>query len=188
MNQVHIEVNPRYGVHPTEAPFRRQDAAHKPTPFHPKTKKPVLSPPPRHNPWLKKQKVFVYQGSNGKKNPGKVEEELSVLSSKYHVKKQYDIEYLDTYTLPRTLREMEQRDHSNAVVLVHIGTNDIRFRKNQPKNWLSQQSPQVLVKKMISLLKTQTHPENIVFMECPPSLAFDMLPYNRANYNLCKRE
>ena len=85
-------------------------------------------------------------------NPGYVDQVVQNYKRANNVQTKYKTEYHNTFTLPRTFREMENRDHSDAIVLINIGTNDIRFRKEKPEHWLSRKDPKSWVKRMISLL------------------------------------
>ena len=140
------------------------------------------------NPWWRKQKVHVYQDSNGKENPKNVERELKSLQQRHDVKINYEVEFHDTYTLPRTFHQMKGRDHSDAIVLINIGTNDMRFKEQRPNTKYSQQNPHFWVKKMIDLLKQQTSGENIVFVASAPSTKFNIAPYNIENFRFCQNE
>ena len=181
--QLHISPNPNYGTSDSEPPFRRQHEASKPPPsqFCP-------APPPLRNPWWKRQKVFVYQDSNGKRNPSKVDHYLQELQKKHGSNTIFEVEFIDSYTLPRTYRMMQERDHTDAIVVIAVGTNDIRLRKQSPDHRYSKQNPQAWVRKIISHLKAQTSNHNIRLVASPPSTLFDIKSFNNFNFHLCRSE
>ena len=179
LTQLQVFPNPEFQPHSNGPPFFHQSSSPEPIP------EPKPSPPPQQNPWAEEVTVHIYQDSNGKMNPGYVDQVVQNYKRANNVQTKYKTEYHNTFTLPRTFREMENRDHSNSIVLINIGTNDIRFRKEKPEHWLSRKDPKSWVKRMISLLKNQTTCENIVIVESPPSSIFNMTTYNKENFDLC---
>ena len=90
----------------------------------------------------------------------------------------YEVCIHTTYTINKTIVAMEKVDH--AIVIIAIMTNEAKF--NKPVR-----STHSKLLMMITKLKTQTHPDNIVVLEAVPSLPFDIFSYNRASWNLCKK-
>ena len=72
-----------------------------------------------------------------------------------------------------------------SYTLTFTGTNDIRFRQTQPNHPNSRKNPHLFIRKIISHLKAQTKPENIVVLESAPSTKFDITPYNKRNQEIC---
>ena len=186
LHQLTVIPNPSYDGAKShkEKPFLRQNQPPKVV----SNSRPPTAPPPKQNAWWPCQKVFVYQDSNGRRNKDQVEKELQKIKMQQDIKLNYNIEYCDTYTLPRTFYEMRKRDHTDAVVLINIGTNDIRLRQENPHNFRSKQDPQILMQRMISFLKSQTKSPNIVIVASAPSTKFNMEHYNKANHHLCRKE
>ena len=89
-----------------------------------------------------------------------------MLKQKYGVTTEFDIVYFNTYHTSRTYRKMQSVNHHKAVVIINIGTNDVRFKVTQPHDYRSQKNPHHLIQKMIELLLTQTKEDNIVLVEC----------------------
>ena len=116
---------------------------------------------------------------------GDIKEQLRRLKTKLRIKEEYEIEFIPSFTLGKTLFAIKERDHTDAIVLINIGTNDIRLRKKFPENQQSKRDPHQLVERIIQLLKTQTAMGNIVIVQSAPSLAFDIDAYNRRNFKLC---
>ena len=129
------------------------------------------------------QVVHVYQDSNGNNNRGSVEQELEKIKKK---DVDYQVHYHDTFTLGRTYYKMLENDHRDAIVLISIGTNDIRLRRINPNSPKSQRNPHNLIQRMLTLLQRQTKDENIVVIEAPQATWFNVTPYNEANSHICQ--
>ena len=69
---------------------------------------------------------------------------------------------------------------TNAIVVIGIMTNEAKFSK-PIRNTHSRLS------RIITKLKTQTHPDNIVILEAVPSLPFNIFAYNNASWVLCRK-
>ena len=134
--------------------------------------------------------IHVYQDSNGKRsNPGNVEAEVKrLMQQKKGSSFDFQIHYHNSYHLPGTLYQVHQRDHSNSIVIINVGTNDVRYRLDPSTHDhpLSKKDPHQMMDKIISHLKKETAPENIIILESIPSTKMDMKPYNDENYKLSK--
>ena len=103
-------------------------------------------------------------------------------NTRYIPKKEYAFESHDTFRLQKTYDEMLKRDHSDEIVVVNIGINDVRFGKGVGF------THRIYLQKIIDYLKTQTHPQNIIIVESAPSTKYSMDAYNTASYHLCQKE
>ena len=134
--------------------------------------------------------IHVYQDSNGKRsNPGNVEAEVKKLMlQKKGPNFDFVIHYHNSYHLPGTLYQVHQTDHTNSIVIINVGTNDVRYRLDPSTHDhpLSKKDPHQMMDKIISHLKKETAPENIIILESIPSTKMDMKPYNDENYKLSK--
>ena len=103
-------------------------------------------------------------------------------NTRYIPKKEYAFESHDTFRLQRTYDEMLKRDHSDEIVVINIGINDVRFGKGVGF------THDIYMQKIIDHLKTQTHPQNIIIVESAPSTRYSMDAFNKASYHLCQKE
>ena len=92
----------------------------------------------------------------------------------------YEVCLHTTYTINKTIVAMEKVDHTNAIVVIGIMTNEAKFSKPV-------RSTHSKLSQMITKLKTQTYPNNIVVLEAVPSLVFNIFPYNQASWNLSQK-
>ena len=102
-------------------------------------------------------------------------------------------EFYPTYHLGPTYRKILETNHQDAIVIICLGVNNVRWDKGT--GWthygIKDQRGHVhhgYMKKIIDHLKGQTHPSNIVIMETPPSTKYSMYNFNKASYFLCKNE
>ena len=58
---------------------------------------------------------------------------------------------------------------------------------NNAKDQQPMSKCQSLLQKAVTILKTQTLAKNITFLESPPSLNFDIFPYNQMAFQLCQK-
>ena len=84
-------------------------------------------------------------------------------------------------------------DHTNAVVVINIGVNNVRWGKRT--QWTHHgiedrhgQTHHGYMKKIVDLLKKQTHPSNIIILQSAPSTKYPMDEFNRASQHLCQTE
>ena len=116
---VTIQPNNKYNSNNNngEHPFLKNETQSAPS-------QPKPAPPPSSDSWNRPriQQVFVYQDSNGKFNEKNVQKELDNLKSIHGQNISYNITYDTTYTIGRTLYNIGQRDHQDAIVLLNIGT------------------------------------------------------------------
>ena len=162
-------------------------------------------PPPPHRPTIptaacqKKQKVHIYQDSNGRGRyhgdgiKDNIIPELQKLGGmRYIPHTEYDIEVHDTYRLRATYDEMLKRNHEGAIVIMNIGVNDVRFGKHVGWTHYGIRGNGGIyygyMQKIIDLLKEQTGPQNIIIVESAPSTKYSMHAYNKASFQLCQKE
>ena len=84
-----------------------------------------------------------------------------------------------TPRLEDVVRAVEQNDHSGTIVIISVLTNNAKAR--QPVT-----NAQFLMEKIFNTLSHQTSPGKIIFLESPPSLNFDIFPYNHAIFQSCQ--
>ena len=96
-----------------------------------------------------------------------------------HPIKEIKVEKFYTPRLEDVLPAVMQNNHSNAIVVIAVMTNNAKGK--QPV--LQSQS---ILSKVLNILKPQTPLENLIVLESPPSLNFDIFPYNYAMYQICK--
>ena len=141
----------------------------------------------------------IYGDSNSKgRFPGSgvkdsiVPELFKLGSTRYIPQAEYDIESHDTFRLRATYEDMLKRNHKDEIVVINIGINDVRFGKDVGWTHYGFQGKRGIyfgyMQKIIDYLKTQTHPQNIIIVESAPSTRFSMQAYNKASYELCKKE
>ena len=162
----------------------------KPSQF-PKKAAPIVTPPPPKNPWHRK-KIFVYHDSNLLRTKDHVKEELRRVGTIVGNREDYDIEFLPTMSVAQTHMAIKKenhpchRNHRDSIVIINVGTNDIRHKFESPEDPRSKKNTLQLLQKAISLLKEQT--DNIIVLESPPATKFHIAPYNQAVYNMCQAE
>ena len=152
-----------------------------------------MLPYPKKNPWHPpKRRVIIYHDSNVLYTKDHVKEELRRVGAKIGKKEEFDIDFIPSMSVATTHYAVKHenhkfhRDYKDAIVLMHIGTNDIRWKYESPHDPRSQKDTHHLLKETIMLLKKET--SNIVIMETPPSTKFFMAPFNSFAYNLCKAQ
>ena len=147
----------------------------------------------------KKQKVRYYGDSNSKGRfsgsgiKDTILPELQKLgSTRYIPQAEYDIECHDTFRLRATYEDMQKRNHEGEIVVINIGINDVRFGKDIGWTHYGIQGHRGkyfgYMQKIIDYLKTQTQPQNIIIVESAPSTKYSMHAFNKASYELCKKE
>ena len=88
---------------------------------------------------------------------------------------------------------MLTENHSNAIVVINVGVNNVRWGKRT--QWTHHgiedrhgQTHHGYMKKIVDLLKKQTHPSNIIILQSTPSTKFSMDDFNKASQDLSQRE
>ena len=127
------------------------------------------------------QKVMIYHASNLEwSHPSTIEEAVKRIDTfGPHPIKDVKVEKIFTPRLEDTIREIKSRDHSNAVVLISVLTNNAKAHQNIYQT-------KALLQEALELLKKQISQENIIFLESPPSLKFYIHPYNLAMFHVCR--
>ena len=129
-----------------------------------------------------KTQVRIYHDSNLKwSSPDKIMKNVKDLSLRYVDLNPNNLEISMTYT-PR-LEDMQSAinkdDNTNGIVIISTLTNNVKDKQTVGKT-------SFLLQRSINSLKAQTSPENIIFLESPPSLRFDIFHHNEMAFQLCK--
>ena len=178
------QMTPAFQAQPMEAdppkmiPNRTRTTPPKPSrPYVPPHKfGPKVVPKPDHPSELP-QKVRIYHDSNLKwSSPKEIQNTISDL----HLKdsKNLDISLSYTPKLEHMVSAVERDDNKNAIVVIATMTNNAKDHESLAKC-------QYLLRKAFAILQRQTPMENVIFLESPPSLKFDIFFYNRMVLNLC---
>ena len=85
-----------------------------------------------------------------------------------------------TPKLENLLAAVEKDDNRKTKVIIATMTNNAKDQQPVSK-CLS------LLQKAVTILKTQTLAKNITFLESPPSLNFDIFPFNQMAFHLCQK-
>ena len=120
----------------------------------------------------------IYTDSNTHNVPHFVQERMDEIEESSGKKAR--IEFFRSNTMQETLKAVQEESHENTLVVINVGTNNIR-RAESPA------SIQLLQEEIIWFLKHETAVSNIVFMEAPPSVNFNIDPYNRSTQALCRK-
>ena len=123
-------------------------------------------------------KVIYYTDSNTQSRPHILRARMNEIRN--NSGKVPKIEQIRAYTLQKAHKIIQTNNHENALVVINLLTNNVRRGE-------SQASVLALQEEIIWMLKSETAPENIVFIESPPSSKFDTTPYNTSTQALCKR-
>ena len=91
----------------------------------------------------------------------------------------YDIKHVKSYTLERTYELVKTNNHTGAIVIINVMTNNARRRNKLSHVWDLQET-------LILMLKQETSSQNIVMVECPVATAFQTAHYNMQTMDLCK--
>ena len=151
---------------------------------NPSSHQPVQSTPSESRfslPKYKAKKVFIYGDSNYQTRHRRLRLKLKELLPDGTEK--YDLNFVRSYTLEKTLVEMENRDHSDAIVVIATLTNNIRHNQ-------SLSTIRGLQEEIITKLQRETDQSNIVFLACPPTrfpAHFDTYMFNCYTEVVCER-
>ena len=141
-----------------------------------------LLPPKRatrqtHGP--EKVPVHIYHDSNlAWSGPDAIKDTIRRIFPKQSDDKDFNVSMCFTPKLEDVLQAVSQTDHANSVVVISVMTNNA-------KEGQSVEHTDSFLQRIINNLKRQTSLKNIIIMESPPSLQFDIYPYNRASYQIC---
>ena len=176
-------ITPSKLLHPTRAP-------HLTNSFLPQ--KPIAIPPPQvaqsHSHFVPHphpssspaaKRVIIYGTSNYQTRHHQLKSSLRSL--RQDSTEQYDIQFIRSYTLEKTFEMVKTRDHSDAIVVVSVLTNNAK--KGQSLSYIRGYQEAI-----IWMLKQETNASNIVFLACPPATAFQTRIYNCYIQDLCDEE
>ena len=130
----------------------------------------------------KAKKLFIYGDSNYQTRHYQLRAKIRELQP--DGTKKYDITFIRSYTLEKTLSEMQNHDHNDAIVVIATLTNNIRYNQSLP-------TIRRLQEQIIKELKRETDQNNIVFLGCPPTrfpAHFDTYMSNCYTEVVCERE
>ena len=125
------------------------------------------------------KKIIIYADSNLNKLPRYIIAKIKLIR-KYSAEEP-SIEIIPTYTMQKTHKVVQTNDHTDALVIIAIMTNNAR-RKEPVMSVYNYQE------EIIAMLKTETGLQNIVFVACPPSTKFNTYAYNKSTEYLCMNE
>ena len=123
-------------------------------------------------------KVVYYTDSNTHTLPRILREKMDEIRNESG--KVPKLEQVRAYTMQKAHKLIQTNNHENALVVINIMTNNAR-RRESPASVCDIQE------EIIWMLKSETAPQNIVFIESPPSIKFDIASYNQSTQALCKR-
>ena len=124
------------------------------------------------------EKVIYYTDSNTHTLPQILKEKMNEIRSDSG--KVPELEQVRAYTMQKAHKLVQTNNHENAIVVINLMTNNAR-RRESPASVCG------LQEEIIRMLESETAPQNIVFIESPPSLKFDTVTYNKSTEALCKR-
>ena len=148
----------------------------------PKPTVPAMSESQFSCPKDKAKKVFIYGDSNYQTRHRQLRQKIRELQPDGTEK--YDLNFIRSYTLKKTLVEMKNHDHNDAIVVIATLTNNIRYNQ-------SLTTIRGLQEQIIKELKRETDQNNIVFLACPPTRSpanFDTYMSNCYTEVVCERE
>ena len=123
--------------------------------------------------------VQIYHDSNlAWSGPNAINDAIKRVFPKQSEEKDFNVSMSLTPKLEDVLQAVTQTNHANSVVIIAVMTNNAK--QCQPV-----ERTHSILQRIVDSLKRQTSPENIIIIESPPSLQFDIYPYNRASYHLC---
>ena len=106
------------------------------------------------------KKVFIYGDSNYQTRHSQLRSKIRELQPDGTEK--YDITFVRSYTLEKTLVEIKKHNHKDAIVVIATLTNNIRYNQSLP-------TIRRLQEQIIEELKRDTDQNNVVFLGCPPT-------------------
>lgn len=96
-----------------------------------------------------------------------------------HPIKNVKVSKVYTPRLEHTLNVLKSTDHSNAVVIISVMTNNAEA-------YQSVSHSQSILRNIVDTLKLETSSQNIIILKSPPSRNFNIFQYNKAMYDLCQ--
>ena len=125
-------------------------------------------------------KVRIYHDSNLKWSSPK---QIQKVIRDFHLGSKGPFAVTMSYTpkLEHMLDALKNDDNENGVVIIATMTNNA-------KDHQSVAHTHSLLQKAIHSLSQQTARKNVIFLESPPSLRFDIFHYNKMAFHLCQSE
>ena len=124
------------------------------------------------------QKVRIYHDSNLRwSSPSEIQR--SIRDFQLGNAESCNIMLSYTPRLEDVLRAVEHDDNKNVKVVIATMTNNAKGHQEVSKT-------EALLRKVVASLKRQVLARDIVFLESPASLNFDIFPYNQMANSLCK--
>ena len=158
------------------------------------TPPPLLSEQPQQQQLRQKQqqlispKLYIFHDSN-LKNVTAAEINKYINNNNNNNSKKYNIEPHETFTLPQTLRKIQQTNFKpNDAVIINVLTNDAR--QTQKRNQRSPYQTRRLQTEIIQHLLQHIPRQNITILESPPLLdspSSDIYHYNHASVLLARQ-
>ena len=132
---------------------------------------PSAQPPPN--------KIRIYHDSNLKwSSPREIKKVIKNLN--LGDADSYDIDLCFTPKLEDLLEAVQNDDNRRTKVIIATMTNNVKAHQPISKC-------QSLLQRAVNILKTQILGKNVIFLESPPSLNFDIFHYNKMAFQLCKK-
>ena len=125
------------------------------------------------------KKIVIYSDSNLNKLPRNIIAKIKLI--RRYSAEEPSIEIIPTYTMQKTHKVVQTNDHTDALVIIAIMTNNARRKEPVMSVYRYQEE-------IIAMLKTETGLQNIVFVACPPSTKFNTYAYNKSTEYLCMNE
>ena len=169
---LHPTKSPPFLMPPPSLPPLRPMASPSPQMAQNHLSVPLPHPPPP-------KRVIIYGTSNYQTRHHQLKSSLRSL--RQDSKEKYDIQFIRSYTLEKTFEMVKTRDHTDAIVVVSVLTNNAR--KGQSLSHIRGYQEAI-----IWMLKQETDAKNIVFLACPPATAFQTSIYNCYTQDLCDKE
>ena len=163
---------------PSSNSWAASSTASSPISSHPAASPSANSSPASHLATNVLDKVVYYTDSNTHTLPRILREKLDEIRNESG--KIPKLEQVRAYTMQKAHKLIQTNNHENALVVINIMTNNAR-RRESPASVCDIQE------EIIWMLKSETAPQNIVFIESPPSIKFDIASYNQSTQALCKR-
>lgn len=140
-----------------------------------------FQPSKNHPTKISPQKVFIYHDSNlAWSLPSTIEETVKNINTyRPHPIQNVSITKCYTPRLVQTLDSIKTTNHSNSVVIIAVMTNNAKANQSVAYS-------KSILNKIFEHLKTEISAQNIIVLESPPSLNFDIFPYNKVMFDLCQ--
>ena len=125
------------------------------------------------------KKVIIYGTSNYQTRHHELKSHIKLLRK--NSSEQCDIQFIRSYTLEKTYELIKSKDHTDAIVVISVLTNNAK--RKQSLSYIRGYQETISW-----MLKQETDAQNIVFVACPPAKAFETKIYNDSTRDLCDQE